>query len=599
VIYQVWIINKLNMKNFLKQIVFLSLFGLLVSSCFSAYGGAPKLKVLIIDGQNNHNWEETTPLIKEILEKSGRFYVELTTTPPKLPKKPDIKDEDKKDPLKFTEWKKEFKMWEEEVEKMKALNEEGWKNWKPDFFDYDVIVSNYNGESWPLEIEKQFEEYMKLGGGLVVIHAADNSFSDWDEYNKMIGVGGWGGRSEKSGPMLRYRNNKWVPDLTPGKGGMHGARVSTDVINLMPEHPIMKGLPQKWMHPTDEIYAQMRGPAENITVLASSFSDKKDRGTGEFEPTLMLIDYHKGRVFHTLYGHSIEPMQGLGFQITLQRGAEWAATNEVTIPVPKKSLTGPVAVLADPYFADEEFTSLFNGKNLDGWTSLIRKEDDKELKKQVFSVEDGMLHFFKGVPPGFDSDAEPMDRRSFGAVFTERKYTNYIFRFEYKWGTKSVNTPQELNLNSGCFYHVQEPKIWPKAIECQVQYNHKTNQSNVGAVLRGGNTYTVYGANEESNGFLSPEKGGIAIEGRLKGFSPAPVETTAEQALGWNQVEIIVMGDHFAIHKLNNEVVNFITNISISDGHIGLQAEFAEVFYRNMRIKEFEEALKLESFINF
>lgn len=285
-----------------------------------------------------------------------------------------------------------------------------------------------------------------------------------------------------------------------------------------------------------------------------------------------------------------------------QNNHKWEETSPVINKIlekTKKNLEGPKAVLTDPYFSDKEFTSLFNGKNLDGWTSLIRKEEDKELKKKVFSVEDGMLHFFKGVPAGFDSDAKPDDRRSFGAVFTDKKYTNYIFRFEYKWGNKSVNTPEELNLNSGCFYHVQEPKIWPKAIECQVQYNHKSNRSNVGAVLRGGNTYTVYGANEESDSFLSPENGGIPIEGRLKGFSPSQIETTPEQALGWNQVEIIVMGDLFAIHKLNGEIVNLITNISIGEGYIGLQAEFAEIFYRNMRIKEFEEPLKLKSFINF
>ena len=415
----------------------------------------------------------------------------------------------------------------------------------------------------------------------------------------MIGVGGWGGRSEKSGPMLRFRNNQWIHDMTPGKGGTHGNRVSTHIVNLMPEHPIMKGLPQKWMHPTDEIYAQMRGPAENITVLASSYSDKKDRGTGEQEPGLMVIDYHKGRVFHTIYGHSAEPMQGLGFQITLQRGTEWAATNKVTIPLPKKSLSESHAVLADPYFNDDEFTSLFNGENFDGWHSMIRKEDDSELKKQVFSVEDGMVHFFKGVPAGFDSDAEPMDRRSFGAIFTNKKYTNYIFRFEYKWGNKSVNTPQELNLNSGCFYHVKEAQIWPGAIEYQVQYKHKDNRNNTGAVLRGGNTYTVYAANSESNTFLSPDQGGIAIEGRLKGFSPRPIESIPEQALGWNQCEIIVMGNQFAIHKFNGEVVNLITNISSGEGFIGLQAEYAEIFYRNMEIKEFEEPLELDAFIKF
>ena len=121
----------------------------------------------------------------------------------------------------------------------------------------------------------------------------------------------------------------------------------------MPDHPIMNGLPDKWMHTTDEIYAMLRGSAENITVLASSFSDSMDGGSGEMEPTLMVIPYYEGRVFHTVYGHNADAMQGLGFQITLQRGTEWAATGKVTIPLPEKKLSDTEAVLADPLTGDK------------------------------------------------------------------------------------------------------------------------------------------------------------------------------------------------------------------------------------------------------
>ena len=248
---------------------------------------------------------------------------------------------------------------------------------------------------------------------------------------------------------------------------------------------------------------------------------------------------------------------------------------------------------SEPRTSDDGFVSIFNGKNLDGWFVILRKDDDPELKKKVFEVEDGVVHVFKGVPAGFDSDAEPMDRRTFGAMFTDQKYSNYIFRFEYKWGNKSVNCPQELKLNNGCFYHVSEAKIWPKAIEFQINYKHISNQNNTGAVLRGGNTYTVYGADSESNNFLPPSEGGIAIKDRLKGFAPRPVEVDPEKALDWNQCEIIVMGNQYAIHKLNGEVVNVITDISVGEGNIGFQAEFAEIFYRNMEIKEFEEPVPI------
>lgn len=314
--------------------------------CFSTVSARP-LKVLLIDGQNNHNWVETSPVIKTILEKTGRFVVDTSTCPQALPKKPKLNKQDKNNPEKVAEFRKAMDRWNKTMEKAKPINEAAWKAWRPHFNDYDVIVSNYNGQAWPEAMEQAFEAYMRQGGGLVVVHAADNAFSHWGEYNKMIAVGGWGGRNEKSGPMLRYRNGRWIQDHSPGRGGTHGKQVATHVVSHKPDHPIMQGLPEKWMHVTDEIYGKLRGPAENVTVLASSFSDTKDRGTGEQEPGLMVIDYHKGRVFHTIYGHAAEQMQGLGFQITLQRGTEWAATGRVTLPLPEKQLSETEAVTVD------------------------------------------------------------------------------------------------------------------------------------------------------------------------------------------------------------------------------------------------------------
>ena len=331
-------------NQYAKCILAVLFIGLLAFGKMTAYAGAAKINVLLIDGQNNHNWAETTPVIKDILEKTGRFKVDVCTSPEAPPKRPGINKDDKNDPSKVDAWEKAVADWENEVAKVKQDNEAAWLNWRPVFSDYDVVVGNYNGQSWPKEVEEDFEKYMREGGGFVVIHAADNAFSKWDEYNKMIGVGGWGGRNQKSGPMLRYRNGEWIRDTSPGGGGTHGKKVSTLVVTHEPDHPIMKGLPEQWMHVTDEIYGKLRGPAENLTVLASSFSDEKDGGTGEQEPGLMVIDYHKGRVFHTIYGHAAKEMEGLGFQITLQRGAEWAATGKVTLPLPKEKLSQTEAI---------------------------------------------------------------------------------------------------------------------------------------------------------------------------------------------------------------------------------------------------------------
>ena len=92
----------------------------------------------------------------------------------------------------------------------------------------------------------------------------------------------------------------------------------------------MQGLPAKWRHAKDELYHQLRGPAEQVTVLAAAMSDQ----TKELEPMLMAIPFGQGRVFHTTLGHSTDTLQGLGFQVTFARGTEWAATGAVTLPAP-------------------------------------------------------------------------------------------------------------------------------------------------------------------------------------------------------------------------------------------------------------------------
>jgi type 1 glutamine amidotransferase len=258
--------------------------------CLCCHAAEPMLKALIIDGQNNHNWQATTPLLKRHLEESGLFKVDVATTPPNG----DL------------------------------------SGFKPDFAAYNVVVSNYNGAEWPEETERAFEKYMRDGGGLVIVHAADNAFPQWKAYNEMIGLGGWGGRNEKSGPYLRLRDGQFIRDPSPGGGGSHGTQHPFLVVIRNSKHPITAGLPSSWMHAADELYDRLRGPAQNLTVLATAFADKEEKGSDEHEPMLMAIDYGKGRVFHTTLGHSPEAMHCVGFIVTLQRGAEWAASGKVT-----------------------------------------------------------------------------------------------------------------------------------------------------------------------------------------------------------------------------------------------------------------------------
>ncbi|MEO1087141.1 MAG: ThuA domain-containing protein [Acidobacteriota bacterium] len=205
---------------------------------------------------------------------------------------------------------------------------------QPDFSSFDLVVSNYNGEPWSDETNAAFEKFVSEGGGFVSVHAADNAFPDWHAYNQMIGIGGWRGRTEKNGPYLRLSDSgDWTHDMTAGPGGHHGQRIPFAVDTRL-EHPITAEMPERWMHATDELYDSLRGPAENVTVLASAYSDPETGGTGRHEPILMTIPYGKGRVFHTTLGHSVESMLCIGFITTFQRGAEWAATGEVTQYMP-------------------------------------------------------------------------------------------------------------------------------------------------------------------------------------------------------------------------------------------------------------------------
>jgi uncharacterized protein len=262
------------------------------------------IKVLIVDGQNNHKWKETTPVLKEILEKTGLFQVEVATT-------------GEKETAGFT----------------------------PKFSNYGVVVSNYNGKAWPAETRKAFVDYVENGGGFVSFHAANNAFADWPEYNAMIGVGGWGGRKADNGAYLRI-NDKGTFTRDEAKGdraGAHGKQHEFVVNTRVKDHPITQGLPAQWKHTQDELYDRLRGPAKDVTVLASAFADPKQGGSGKEEPMLMVLQYGKGRVFHTTLGHYLEALKGVGFATTFTRGTQWAATGLVTLPPPENFPTAEKA----------------------------------------------------------------------------------------------------------------------------------------------------------------------------------------------------------------------------------------------------------------
>jgi serine/threonine protein kinase len=254
-------------------------------------------RVLILDGQNNHNWRATTPLLKKALEDTVRFSVGVSSllkgaadVPGTVPTVP----------------------------------------FPPDLASYDVVLSNYNGNPWPADFSKELEGRLKDGKlGLVIVHAANNAFASWNEYNLMIGLG-W--RGSKAGERLYLDDAGKEVRVPAGAGESTGHRFSgTYTITIRDrQHPITRGMPREWLHSNDELYDNMRGPIRNVHLLATAFS----KGTGVNEPIMWTVAYGKGRVFHTPMGHDEKAMRCVGFIATLQRGTEWAATGTVTVPLP-------------------------------------------------------------------------------------------------------------------------------------------------------------------------------------------------------------------------------------------------------------------------
>jgi len=263
-----------------------------------------KLRCLILDGVNNHNWQATTRATRATLLATGRFTVDVSTSP-------------KKD-----------------------SGADAWAAWKPEFEAYDVIVSNFNdGGSclWSQDTRDALVAYMQSGGGFVAVHAADNSSADWPEYNRMIAVGGWGGRkAETHGYLLRRTDGVWEAVPAPdGKSGDHGPRWNFPVHAQMPDHPILKGLPPVWKHANDELYNSLRGPCKSVSVLAYAHS----KVTGTEEPMAMLVTCGNGQLFHLPMGHvggpeDLDAVHCVGFQTLLARGAEFVATGKVTLGKP-------------------------------------------------------------------------------------------------------------------------------------------------------------------------------------------------------------------------------------------------------------------------
>jgi len=263
--------------------------------------GEPRIRVLIVDGCSNHDWMQTTRLIRAILEPTGLFTVDVSTSPP-------------------------------------SAAAPGWDSWRPRFKDYDVVIQNYNdihgGAPWPRPVQAAFEDFVRDGGGVYIFHSAQNAFNDWPAYNEIIGLG-W--RKADYGTEIEVGADEKLIYIPPGQGRNTSHAPNGDiVVHLLGEHPIHDGLPRAWLTPHLEVYHDARGPAKNVQVLSYA----RDPRYGHNWPVEWTVTYGKGRAYIATFGHvwkgDVQPesMRCAGVQTMIVRAVQWLANRPVTYPVP-------------------------------------------------------------------------------------------------------------------------------------------------------------------------------------------------------------------------------------------------------------------------
>jgi len=448
-------------------------------------GDAP-IPALIVTGENNHDWKYTTPRIRQALEETGRFTVDVTETPAKT------------------------------LADAAALAK------------YRVLVLHYNGARWGEPAEANFLKAVSGGVGVTVIHAANNAFVGWTEYEKLVG-------------------DLWISPITG-----HGAYHAFDVHVVDREHPITRDLPDLVMHP-DELYHRLVN-TQNVErrVLMTAYSAPDKGGTGEEEPMVLVHGYGQGRVFHTPLGHvwpGEEKTQHVTWddphlRLLVARGSEWAATGAVTLPAaPPNELTRSER--------REQFRLLFDGKTPNGWRGFKKEA----FPAQGWEIVDGALH--------------AKEHGGGGDLVTVDEFGDFDLRFEWKVAPGA---------NSGVMYRTGEDADAPymTAPEYQVLDDDK-HPDGKDARTSAASLYGLYaGKDRVLHAVGQWNTGRIVVQGnRVEHWLNGAKVVDAELASAdWKQK---VAASKFAAWPL------FGTK---SKGRIDLQDHGDEVWYRSLRIRE-------------
>ncbi len=290
-----------------------------------------------------------------------------------------------------------------------------------DFRQFDAIVSNWTAwpehdYRWPKLTEDGLMRYIKEGGGFVLFHAASATFYDWPEYHELVG-------------------STW------GDSTAHGKIVPHKIVFRDMEHSITKGMADFWI--TDELWVHS-GTQPKLKILAESYSNPKNKGRGMMEPVVTWNTLGSGRCFHNILGHNVRAMKNTGWETLMLRGTEWAATGEVTIPVPTELDTEKNKKSED-----------FSWQKTDTTLTLIKGAGI--IWQYNFNTQKGKP-FFHPVNIGASTltSLSPADHPWHLGIWHSWKYINGINYWEYErgdgiepWDFKGVSEIRNIEFEKG------------------------------------------------------------------------------------------------------------------------------------------------------
>ncbi|WP_367873077.1 family 16 glycoside hydrolase [Luteolibacter sp. Populi] len=254
--------------------------------------------------------------------------------------------------------------------------------------------------------------------------------------------------------------------------------------------------------------------------------------------------------------------------------------------------SGLLFALCFPANAQSEWKSLFNGKNLEGWTITIDKEKPGEDADKLVQIRDGAIHMYP--------DTDPETKVPFGVITHSGTFSRFHLALEYRWLEKRFSPRKAALRDAGLLYHASNTgKIWPPSVEYQIQ---EGDSGDIIFIEESGLSWMhpepAMAPKGQGDAGLLPENGGFPrIAQSFTYFGRFP---EYDHPTGWNRAEVIVHADESAEHILNGHVRSRLANIrhltggALKEGKICLQLEGAEIQYRDVQIRELDEPLRAD-----